>query len=211
MFNNIKADIDRYAYMTRCPWFVVVLTQQGAWASIQYRFNRWVHTRVRITIIRQMLKLFGYFWYKLVQITTGIDLPETAEIGKGLYIGHFGTIIVGVGVKLGENCNLSQDITVGYAGLGEKRGCPTIGDRVYIAPGARVIGKINIGNDVVIGANAVVTKDLPDRAIAVGVPAKIINYNSSESYVIYRGKPTTTSSSIANDTPSPCVEEDGVC
>jgi serine O-acetyltransferase len=66
------------------------------------------------------------------------------------------------------------------------RGSPTIGDRVYVGSGARLIGRITIGNDVAIGANAVVTKNLPDNAVAVGVPAKIISYEGSKDFVVYR-------------------------
>ena len=103
-----------------------------------------------------------------------------------MYIGHFGGIIVSGGAKIGEYCNLSQGVTIGFAGRGEKRGCPTIGDRVYVATGAKVLGAITIGNDVAIGANAVVAKDLPDNAVAVGVPAKIISYDGAGDFVHYR-------------------------
>jgi serine O-acetyltransferase len=76
------------------------------------------------------------------------------EIEKGLYIGHFGGIFVNDDVVMGENCNLSQGVTIGLGGRREKRGCPKIGDRVFIGPGAKLFGAIEIGNDVAIGANA---------------------------------------------------------
>ena len=112
-----------------------------------------------------------------------MELLGSDRVGKGRryhvpvsrrYIGHFGCIIVGEGVVMGSNCNLSQGVTLGVAGRGDRKGSPTIGDRVFIAPGAKVIGKISIGNDVTIGANAVVSKSLPDRAVAVGIPAKVV-------------------------------------
>jgi serine O-acetyltransferase len=65
-------------------------------------------------------------------------------------------------------------------------GCPKIGDRVFIGPGAKIFGAITIGNDVAIGANAVVTKNLPDEAVAVGIPAKVVNLNGSKDYIILR-------------------------
>ena len=85
---------------------------------------------------------------------------------------------------LGEYCNISQGITIGQAGRGGKQSTPVIGNRVYIAPGAKIFGGITIGDDVAIGANAVVTTDLPDNAVAVGIPAKIINYKGSKDFVI---------------------------
>jgi serine O-acetyltransferase len=184
--DNFRADVERYMLMENKSWIYVVLNRQGLWALAEYRFSRWACTKIHVPVIRQVLRLFCHVWHKLIEITTGIDLPYQADIGKGLYIGHFGGIIVNPSVKIGEYCNLSQDITIGIAGRGEKRGSPTIGDRVYVGSGARLIGRITIGNDVAIGANAVVTKDLPDNAVAVGVPAKIISYEGSRDFVAYQ-------------------------
>ena len=86
-------------------------------------------------------------------------------------------------VKIGNNCNISQGVTLGVTNRGAKKGCPTIGDNVYIAPGAKVIGNIVVGNDVAIGANCVLTKDVPDHAVVVGIPGKIISYNGSSGYI----------------------------
>jgi serine O-acetyltransferase len=184
--DNFRADVERYMLMENKSWIYVVLNRQGLWALAEYRFSRWACTKIHVPLIRPVLRLFCHVWHKLIEITTGIDVPYQADIGKGLYIGHFGGIIVNPSVKIGEYCNLSQDITIGIAGRGEKRGSPTIGDRVYVGSGARLIGRITIGNDVAIGANAVVTKDLPDNAVAVGVPAKIISYDGSRDFVVYQ-------------------------
>ncbi len=187
MFECYRADIDRYAILSGRSRLYHLFMDQGLWALAEYRFSRWCLTRVRVPIIRGLLIWYGVFWHKWVQITTGIDLPCDAEIGKGLYIGHFGGIIVSGGAKMGEYCNLSQGVTIGFAGRHGNRGCPNIGDRVYIAAGAKVIGPISIGNDVAIGANAVVTKDLPDMAVAVGIPAKVISYEGSGDFVHFKG------------------------
>lgn len=190
MLKDLKEDIDRYVVLKEKSGFksalVHLLTQQGLWALTEYRFSHWVRLHVHIPILRQLLRLFCFIWHKGIEIVTGIDLPNSAEIGKGLYIAHFGGIFLFADVKMGEYCNLSQGVTIGVGGRGNKYGCPTIGDRVFIGPGAKVIGKIKIGNDVAIGANAVVTKDLPDNAVAVGIPAKIISYAGSQDFVIYR-------------------------
>lgn len=113
----------------------------------------------------------------------GIMIPIGTEIGSGFYIGHFGTIVVHPCVRIGRNCNISQGVTIGISGRAGARGVPVIGENVYIGPGAKLFGKIVIGNNVAIGANAVVTKDLPDHSVAVGVPARVISSNGSAGYV----------------------------
>jgi serine O-acetyltransferase len=121
---------------------------------------------------------------KIIEILTGISIPFTARIGKGLYIGHFGGIIIGSSVVIGKYCNISHGVTIGQGGRGGRQYSPRIGNRVYIAPGAKVFGGITIGDDVAIGANAVVVKDIPSKAVAVGIPAKVINYNSSKDFIV---------------------------
>lgn len=93
----------------------------------------------------------------------------TTDIGGGLIIQHgFSTIINAK--KIGENCHIYQQVTIGFNGTEQ----PVIGNNVRICCGAKVIGGVNIGNNVVIGANAVVVKDVPDNVVVAGVPAKII-------------------------------------
>jgi len=118
------------------------------------------------------------------RIRFGIDIYPRTKIGKGFYIGHFGTIIVSSHAFIGDNCNISQGVTIGMASRGEKKGVPEIGDRVYIGPGAKLLGKISIGNNVAIGANAVVINDVPDNAVVVGVPAKVVSMAGAGDYVV---------------------------
>lgn len=113
----------------------------------------------------------------------GIELSRGTKVGEGLYIGHFGGIIISPGAVIGRNCNISQGITIGIAGKGKNRGIPIIGEGVYIGAGAKLIGKIHVGNNVAIGANAVVTKDVLDNAVVGGVPAKIISMKGSFEFI----------------------------
>jgi serine O-acetyltransferase len=113
----------------------------------------------------------------------GISISFRTNIGSGFYIGHFGTIVVNPNTIIGKNFNISQGVTIAQANRGKNKGCPTIGDNVYIGPGAKIIGKVHIGNNVAVGANCVVTKDVPDNAVVVGVPGKVISYNGSKDYV----------------------------
>ena len=116
----------------------------------------------------------------LMKILWGIEISRHAQIGPGLYIGHFGGITVSREAVIGANCNLSQQVTIGVTGRGEGRGAPVIGDDVYIAPGARLFGPIRVGNNVKIGANAVVHDDIPDNAVVVLAPGfKIVSYRGN--------------------------------
>jgi serine O-acetyltransferase len=122
---------------------------------------------------------------KFHEVVTGICLPAECEIGPGLYIGHFGPVIVHPRARLGANCNLSQGVTLGAKQSGAKAGAPTLGDRVYVGPNAVVIGAIQIGNDVAIGAGAVVLEDVPDRGVVVGNPGRLVNRQGSFDLVRY--------------------------
>ena len=120
-------------------------------------------------------------------LRTRIILPAQAVIGPGLYIPHFGPVTVNPDVRMGENCTLHQGVTLGQAGRGERRGAPTLGDRVYVGVNAVVIGRISIGDDAVIGAGAVVTKSVPPRAVVVGNPARVVSLAGSFDLVHYPG------------------------
>jgi serine O-acetyltransferase len=132
---------------------------------------------------RYILFKFAIMQLKRNMYKFGISIPYSTEIGNGFYIGHYGCIVVNKDVKIGNNCNISQGVTLGGTNRGTRKGCPTIGNNVYIAPGAKVIGNVMVGNDVAIGANCVVTKDIPDHAVVVGIPGKVISYNGSVGYI----------------------------
>lgn len=102
---------------------------------------------------------------------------RNVEIGSGLLIPHCFSIMVASGSVIGKNCCIMQQVTIGSSRAGSRGGFPILGDNVMISTGAKIIGKVRIGNNVIVGANAVVTKDVPDNAIVVGVPAKILNFD----------------------------------
>jgi len=178
----LKADILRTYDMIRpnhsaLGAWIECFRSPGVQAVIAFRFSQWLSRQN--ALLRALLTPLRVLLYDAVRMMWGIQIGRTARIGEGLYIGHFGNIIVGRTVVMGRNCNVSQGVTIGLAGQGEKRGAPVIGDHVYLAPGAKVYGKIRIGNNVTIGANAVVYKDIPDNAVVVSSPGfKILTYNA---------------------------------
>jgi serine O-acetyltransferase len=126
--------------------------------------------------------LFYHYQHKY-----GIQINYKTKIGKGFYIGHFNCIVVSPSAVIGDNCNISQGVTIGVSSRGVRKGYPVIGNNVYIAPGAKIFGAIKVGDNVAIGANAVVNIDVPDNAVVAGIPAKIISYNGVEGYILNTG------------------------
>jgi serine O-acetyltransferase len=151
--------------------------RQGLWVMAVYRFGRWRY-RIRWAIVRKPLS----FTYKLLktisEILTGIELPCEVVIGRRFKIDHFGGIIISGDAIFGDDVLIRNGVTVGLRHTGV-RGAPVIGNRVDIGAGAKILGPITIGDDVVIGANAVVIEDVPNNSLAVGVPARIISRNRS--------------------------------
>ena len=162
MFDNIRHDLQAYEGD---------FAAQGFWAMLVYRFGRWRYT-VQPPVLRKLLSLAYKVLYKLAQIVTGIELPCEVEVGRNFVIDHFGGVVVSGFAKFGNNCRLRSGVVVGLARTDDPC-APVIGDDVDIGAGAKVLGRIRIGNRVLIGANAVVTRDVPDDSIAVGVPAII--------------------------------------
>ena len=189
-FRAFLADVDRYRLRPR-PWLPMVLLTQGLWACAVYRFF-YPLVRSDIAIVRRLSHLASIPAVKWIEIVAGISICPESEIGPGLYLGHFGPVIVNPRATIGRNCNLSPGVLIGSGGRGDDRGrpregVPALGDRVYVGPGAVLFGPITIGDDVAIGANSVVTKSLPDRAVVGGIPARILHQRGSFEYVGYRG------------------------
>jgi len=133
-------------------------------------------------------KSFSGILYRMIlrryQIRYGFQISARSEIGPGLYLGHWGAVVVNPEVKIGKNCNLAHGVTIGQTNRGEKMGIPTIGDDVWIGTNAVIVGGIKIGNNVLIAPNSYVTTDVPDNSIVVGNPARMmISETATEGYI----------------------------
>ncbi len=179
---DIQLDIDCFKANNQSS-LLGLLLHPGLWVLTQYRLSKWIKIHFNIPILRQFLRFIFAIWGLIGKILLHCEFPNSAEIGSGISLPHPYCIIVHGDAKIGNNCLLSQNVTIGVGGRGERSGVPKIGDRVFIAPGAKIFGSIIIGNDVAIGANAVVTKSIPDNAVVAGVPAKIINYKGSQDFI----------------------------
>ncbi|WP_050484161.1 hypothetical protein [Pseudoalteromonas fuliginea] len=97
-----------------------------------------------------LFRAMVFFQYHRMCSKWGIEIPRVENIDTGLYIEHHGGVVVSSQTKIGKNVNLSQGVIIGISGKGDRRGVPVIGNNVYTAPGAKVLGKITIGNNVSI-------------------------------------------------------------
>ena len=137
-------------------------------AIVFYRISRWLYLH-HIPFLPKLVTLLIFLIYNS-------KIPYQAKIGKGTKFGYGGMgVVVHSKAVIGDNCSIGQQVTIGW-GNNRYPGLPIIGNNVRISKGAIVVGGITIGNNVVVGANAVVTKPVPDNAIVAGVPAKILRF-----------------------------------
>jgi serine O-acetyltransferase len=122
------------------------------------------------------LRWFAGYWvlqHRFWSVVTGADIPLNAQIGGGLMLPHPNGVVIHPGARIGPNCLLFQQVTIGFGG--RKPGVPTLGGHVDVGAGAKLLGGITIGDHAIIGANAVVLDDVPPGATAVGIPARIVS------------------------------------
>ncbi|MFK3776057.1 serine O-acetyltransferase [Pseudomonas sp. NPDC089406] len=169
MFDNIRADLRAHGG----DWGA-----QGFWVLLVYRFGRWRYG-VRPALLRKLLSLVYKVLFKLVQILTGVELPCEVQIGRNFVIDHFGGIVVSGYARFGDDCRIRNGVVVGLKNVSDPC-APVFGNNVDIGTGAKILGNIRIGDNVVIGANAVVLVDVPDNCLAAGVPAVIKARKPSE-------------------------------
>jgi serine O-acetyltransferase len=181
MFPTISADVSRtyeLATGSRFHRFLECARSPGVQATIVFRLGHWLlsqHLLSRIFLVPLYVLLHHH-----VRSTWGILIQRRAELGPGLYIGHFGGIFVHEDVHAGSNLTLSQNVTIGISGEGVHRGTPVLGNNVRIAPGAIVVGKIRVGNGVHVGPNAVVLRNLPDNTLANASPLRVVSFAKPE-------------------------------
>lgn len=113
----------------------------------------------------------------------GIAIPEYTVIGPGLFINRFGGIYIHGDAIVGANINVTHGVLLGQTNRGARAGAPIVGDRSFLGAGAKILGRVTIGNDSAVGANAVVTRDVPDKGVVGGIPAKLLSQDGSDGYI----------------------------
>lgn len=170
VFRHISEDLEMYlkldpAAESKLQVFFFYASFQGL---MWYRFAHFLY--------RWRLKILAYIIYYFVRVVFSMDIHPAAQIAPGVVIDH------GIGVVIGSTATVGRGTLI-YHGvtLGTKKPCggkrhPDIGENVMIGTGAKILGPIRVGNNAVVGANAVVLEDVPDGAVVVGVPAKIVKW-----------------------------------
>ena len=179
----LKTDLDRFTetyvlrgqpFSRRRVFWESILFKAGFQAVVLYRLSHWLFRRGWIYP--------PWFLSRLSIALTGADIEFNAQIGPGLFIAHPVGIVVGRGTVIGANATLFQSVTFGVKSwhADNIRQFPHVGNKCYFFSGAAIIGDITIGDNCIVGANAVVTTDVPDGALAVGVPARIFENKARE-------------------------------
>lgn len=120
-----------------------------------------------------LLKLVLRLFMRKYRHKFGLEISYKTQIGKGLYLGHAFDITINPASIIGDNCNIHRGVVIGQENRGKRKGCPTIGNQVWIGVNAAVVGKIHIGDDVLIAPNAYVNCDVPSHSVVYGNPCVI--------------------------------------
>ena len=169
MFDNVRADLEHARAVNGLPpgrmslWVMTPL-HPGSVAVMSYRLAAWTR-RVRIPVLRQVLLVLVVIMRRVIYITTGVEISPKAEIGPGLVVHTTHGVFIAE-TRIGRNCVVQHGVAITH-------GVRSVGDNVYFGPGAKVIGRAAIGNNVRVVANSVVMTDVADNLTVVGVPARI--------------------------------------
>lgn len=129
-------------------------------------------------------KLFGFLFSKLSSFKH-LEISPIMSIGGGIYWGHLCCITINSNAVIGQNCNIHKGVTIGQESRGKRKGTPIIGNKVWIGVGAVVVGKITIGDDVMIAPNSFVNTDIPPHSVVYGNPCIIKHKeNATEGYIL---------------------------
>ncbi len=154
------------------------------WACI---FHRAAHKfyKMKLYFIARLISQFS-------RLVTGIEIHPGAKIGKGLFIDHGMGVVIGETCEIGDNVLIYQGVTLGGTGKENGKRHPTIGNNVMIGAGTKILGPFKVGDNSKIGAGSVVLKEVPANCTVVGVPARVIKRNTT---------------AINGDSPSDCLDQ----
>lgn len=143
----------------------VALTYPGVHAVWAYRLAH--------MLFKKNFKLLARIVSSISRSYTGVDIHPGARLGRRLFIDHANGVVIGETTKIGTDCVLFHQVTLGGVSMSKGKRHPTLGDRVMVGAGAKVLGPIHVGSDARIAANAVVVRDIPAECSAIGVPARV--------------------------------------
>ena len=175
MFETMKSDIN--AVMERDPAartkLEVMLLYSGYKAVRRHRRAHW--------FFNHNMKFIARYLSQRNRHKSGIEIHPAAQLGKGVFIDHGMGVVIGETTVVGDNCTIYQNVTLGGTGKDVGKRHPTLGNNVLVGSGAKVLGPLTVGDNARIAAGAVVLREVPANATAVGVPARIVKLNGIRS------------------------------
>jgi serine O-acetyltransferase len=179
MDKQIISDLYRYNGLTGTLGFIKGLFIPGfRYTYILRKVSKYKRYTILWFVFSILKRRYSYKY--------GFQIPSKTQIGEGLYIGHFGTIVINENAKIGRNCTITHGITIGQTNRGRLKGYPTIGNNVWIGTGTVIVGSIIIGSNVLIAPNSYVNIDVPDNSLVIGNPIKIVKKeHPCEGYLNY--------------------------
>ena len=144
----------------------VLLCYPGIWALIFHRPAHWLY--------KHKMKLLARIISQLARFLTGVEIHPGATIGRRCFIDHGMAVVIGETTEIGDDVTLYQGVTLGGTGKDTGKRHPTIGNRVVVSSGARVLGPFTVGDDVKIGSGSIVLKAIPPGCTVVGIPGRIV-------------------------------------
>ncbi|OGV75894.1 MAG: serine O-acetyltransferase [Methylotenera sp. RIFCSPLOWO2_02_FULL_45_14] len=200
MFDHIKEDIS--IVFERDPaartHFEILTTYPGVHALLMHRLSHWLW--------KADFFWLGRFLSHIGRWLTGIEIHPGATIGRRVFIDHGMGVVIGETAVIGDDCTLYHGVTLGGTSWNKGKRHPTLGAGVVIGAGAKVLGPITIGENAKIGSNAVVVKDVPANATAVGIPARILEEEKSKQREATAQKIGFAAYAVGNDENDPMIK-----
>jgi len=200
MFNHLREDIAvvfERDPAARTHWEVLT-TYPGVHALIIHRFSHWLWN-LRLRWLARFTSHIGRF-------LTGIEIHPGARIGRRVFIDHGMGVVIGETAVIGDNCTLYHGVTLGGTSWKKGKRHPTLENGVVIGAGAKVLGPITVGTEAKIGSNAVVVKDVPAGATAVGIPARILDQDKAQQRDEMAQKMGFSAYAVSDDMNDPMVK-----
>lgn len=182
LWQTLRADV--YRYRGSATWRAFV---SAWWHEPGFRFT-WYLRKVTYYGARKRSPLLLPYLYNRVLLNHyrfryGFDISPTTVIGPGLYLGHFGGVVVSPFAVLGANVNINQGSTIGATSRGPNKGAPVLEDCVWVGAGSFVVGKIRIGRDALIAPGAYVNSDVAPSSLMLGNPSQCVSQRGSDGYI----------------------------
>jgi serine O-acetyltransferase len=182
LVQTLRADLYRYQGKADVRSFLTAYFRIPG-----FRFTYYLRKVAHYSGRKRSFGIFGYLYNRVLlnhyRFRYGFDISPTTSIGDGLYLGHFGGVIISPYAVLGKNVNIAQGVTIGAESRGPRAGAPTLEDRVWVGANAIIVGKVTIGREALIAPGAFVNFDVPEKSIVLGNPGKVVSDGGSAGYI----------------------------